>query len=104
MPGGQLTSAIRQLRRILGAPAGGDLNDRQLLELFAASADQDAFATLVQRHGALVWGVCRRVLENDADAEDAFQATFWVLARKAGAIQWHESVANWLYGVAFRTA
>jgi RNA polymerase sigma factor (sigma-70 family) len=104
MPAGQLTSVIRQIRRLLGAPTGADLNDRQLLELFAESGDQNAFTALVERHGPLVWGVCRRVLDNDADAEDAFQATFWVLARKAGSIRWHESVANWLYGVAFRTA
>lgn len=104
MPTGQLTRAIQHLRRILGAPAGSDLTDRQLLDRFAECKDEDAFTTLVQRHGPLVWGVCRRLLANDADAEDAFQATFWILARKASSIQWHESVANWLYGVAFRTA
>jgi RNA polymerase sigma factor (sigma-70 family) len=104
MANGQLSKAIRQLRRLLGVSGTSDPSDRQLLERFVALRDEEAFTVLVERYGPLVWGVCRRILVNDADAEDAFQAAFWVLARKAQAIQWHESIGNWLYGVACRTA
>src|SRR5262245_30277302 len=104
MANGQLTNAMRHIRRMLGAPAGGELSDRQLLERFAASRDEDAFTTLVERYGPVVFGVCRRILANPADVDDAFQATFLVLARKARSIQWHDSIGNWLYGVAYRTA
>lgn len=80
------------------------LTDGQLLTRFARRGDQGAFATLVQRHGPMVLGVCRRVLHHDQDTEDAFQATFVVLARKASSISNHDSVASWLYKVAFRVA
>jgi RNA polymerase sigma factor (sigma-70 family) len=100
-----------QLNRELNAPGQGPLAsgaegqmDRQLLEKFARCNDGAAFETLVQRHGPMVLAVCQRVLQNSQDAEDAFQATFLVLVRKAGSIGQPELLANWLYGVAYRTA
>lgn len=79
-------------------------SDAELLAKFAAERDEAAFAVLVRRHGPLVLGVCRRALGNDADAEDAFQAVFCVLASKAGALRWHESIRGWLYAVSSRIA
>jgi RNA polymerase sigma factor (sigma-70 family) len=81
----------------------GGLTDGQLLVAFVERHEEAAFATLVNRHGPLVWGVCRRLL-NQHDAEDAFQATFLVLLRKAASIQHREMLASWLYGVAHQTA
>src|SRR6516225_7549490 len=85
-------------------PAADEPADGELLERFARNHDGAAFETLVQRHGAMVLGVCRRVLDHAQDAEDAFQATFLVLVRKAGSIGRPELLGNWLYGVAYRTA
>ena len=95
---------IRFIHRIAEAPAVENLSDGQLLEQFAVRRDEASFAALVQRHGPLVLSVCRRVLQHEADAEDAFQATFLVLVRKANAIDKRESVGSWLYGVAYRIA
>jgi RNA polymerase sigma factor (sigma-70 family) len=78
--------------------------DRELLQRFSQHHDEDAFAVLVERHGPMVLGVCRRVLGCFQSAQDAFQATFLVLVRKAGAIDRPELLANWLHGVAARTA
>ncbi len=87
------------------ALAGNDqVGDDQLLERFLHQRDEMAFAVLVHRHGPMVMGVCRRVLHHSQDAEDAFQATFLVLVRKAGSIMHKEKVGHWLYGVAHRTA
>jgi RNA polymerase sigma factor (sigma-70 family) len=80
------------------------LSDAQLLERFAVRRDEAAFEALLHRHGPLVFGVCRRVLFDAHDAEDAFQATFLVLARRAGSITRRAQLSNWLYGVALRVA
>jgi RNA polymerase sigma factor (sigma-70 family) len=103
MASGQLNGVLRYLRRV-SARTLGDRTDGQLLERFAAERDEAAFAALVRRHGPLVWGVCRRVLRHEHDAEDAFQATFLVLVRKADSIGKRASVGSWLYGVAYRVA
>lgn len=78
--------------------------DDELVGRYARARDEDAFAELVRRHGAMVLAVCRRVVRNAADADDVFQATFLVLARKAGSIRPPGAVGAWLHGVAFRTA
>lgn len=90
--------------RYAGSLAYDALSDGQLLEWFVSQREEAAFAALVRRHGPMVLSVCRRVLRNSHDAEDAFQATFLVLAEKAPRLRQPELLANWLYGVAYRTA
>jgi RNA polymerase sigma factor (sigma-70 family) len=92
------------LCRLAVSSAPADTPDAQLLRAFVASGGDDAFAELVRRHGPMVLGVCRRVLQDWHHAEDAFQATFLVLARKAASVVPREAVGNWLFGVAVRTA
>src|SRR5262249_51660403 len=104
MATGQLGRVVRHLRKAALLPGGADLADGELLESFLARRDEAAFTALVQRHGPMVLGVCRRVLKNQADAEDAFQATFLVLVRKATSVVPRAWVGNWLYGVAHNTA
>jgi RNA polymerase sigma factor (sigma-70 family) len=100
----QVSEVIQHLRRAVLLREGAGLTDGQLLEDFISRRDEAALAVLVRRHGPMVWGVCRRVLSNYHDAEDAFQATFLVLVRKASSIASRELLANWLYGVAHQTA
>jgi len=95
---------LRHLRHLVGVRLQDATSDCQLLKRFADEHHEASFAALVERHGRLVLGVCRRVLGNEQDAEDAFQATFLVLARKAGSVRWQDSIGNWLYGVARRIA
>jgi RNA polymerase sigma factor (sigma-70 family) len=104
MTNNRLGTILRHLRRVIHAPSEDKLSDRQLLARFAEHQDEAAFAALVGRHGPLVLGVGWRVLRHAQDAEDVLQATFLVLARRAGSMPWRESVANWLYEVAYRLA
>ncbi len=104
MAAGQLDAVLRHIRKLVRAPETASTTDRQLLDRFVFGREESAFAAIVERHGPMVMGVCRRVLRNAQDAEDAFQATFLVLARKAGALHWRESVGGWLYEVACRVA
>jgi RNA polymerase sigma factor (sigma-70 family) len=99
-----VTDLIQHLRRVVLRCDGAGLSDDQLLECFVTGHDEEAFAALVHRHGPMVWNVCRRLLRCLHDAEDAFQATFLVLARKGASVRPRECVGNWLYGVAYRTA
>jgi RNA polymerase sigma factor (sigma-70 family) len=99
-----MSEVIQYLRESELLRDGAGLTDGQLLGGFIEGQNQAAFAALVRRHGPMVWGVCRRVLADYQDAEDAFQATFLVLVRRAASIRPREMVANWLYGVAHRTA
>src|SRR6516164_6332638 len=93
----QTVPAFRHLCQFLARADAGP-SDAQLLQRFLNDHDESAFELLVWRHGPMVQGVCRRVLRNDHDAEDAFQATLLVLARKASSVLPREMLANWLYG------
>jgi RNA polymerase sigma factor (sigma-70 family) len=95
---------VRFLAPSPAAPAEEPATDSQLIERFTTHRDETAFAALVHRHGALVWRVCRTVLRECHAAEDAFQATFLILVRKAGSLRSPELLGNWLYGVAHRVA
>jgi RNA polymerase sigma factor (sigma-70 family) len=99
-----LTTRVVEHFRLAGLPRDGtELGDGELLRCFVELRDEAAIAALITRHGPMVWGVCRRLL-NHHEAEDAFQATFLVLVRKAASVAPREMVANWLYGVAHQTA
>jgi RNA polymerase sigma factor (sigma-70 family) len=95
---------LASLHRLVRSHRAAGADDRELLARVVAGRDEAAFAEVVRRHGALVWGVCRRLLQQEQDAEDAFQATFLVLARQAGTVRAGSSLASWLYGVARRVA
>jgi RNA polymerase sigma factor (sigma-70 family) len=104
MPQAPPGAILRYLERAARTRLTGTLTDTQLLRRFALEHEETAFAALMQRHGRLVWGVCRHILPREHDAEDAFQATFLVLARRASSIRNSESVGSWLHGVAYRVA
>jgi RNA polymerase sigma factor (sigma-70 family) len=99
-----MSEVIRHLRRTVLLREEVSRTDGQLLEDYLSGHDESALAALVERHGPMVWGVCRRILGNYHDAEDAFQATFLVFVRKAASIASRALLANWLYGVAQQTA
>jgi RNA polymerase sigma factor (sigma-70 family) len=106
MTGDSAGTLLRHLRELVEVEpeATRALTDAQLLQRFACRREESAFAALVRRHGALVWGVCRHLLHHHQDAEDAFQATFLVLARRAAAVLRPEAVGSFLHGVAYRIA
>ena len=98
-----MDGVLRQIRRMALRDASG-IPDGQLLDMFLLQKEEAAFEALVRRHGPMVLAVCRRVLKNQHDAEDAFQASFLVFIRRAASIRKPELLGNWLYGVAYRTA
>ena len=100
MATGRMSEVIHHLRRLSLVREMAGLTDGQLLDDYNSRRDEAALAALVRRHGPMVWGVCRRILHNYHDAEDAFQAAFLVFVRKAKSIASKELLANWLYGVA----
>ncbi len=104
MSTGGVNAAVRYFRTLFESEAVQGLSDGQLLGRFVERREQAALEALVLRHGSMVLGVCRRVLRDHHDADDAFQATFLVLARRAATIVPREKVGNWLYGVAYQTA
>jgi RNA polymerase sigma factor (sigma-70 family) len=100
----RMRTALDQLQQALVPSAEAALTDAQLLARFVAGRDPAAFGALLRRHGPMVLGVCRRLLRDPHDAEDAFQATFLVFVRKAASVRKRDAVGSWLYGVAYRTA
>ena len=104
MTASSVNAAVRYAQTVFEARPAVGLSDGQLLDCFVAHGEGASLEALVRRHGQMVWGVCRRLLRDYHDAEDAFQAVFLVLARKAASIRPREQVGNWLYGVAYQTA
>ncbi len=100
----ELGTLLRHIEQLTAGHGVRQWTDRQLLDDFTARRDEAAFAALLARHGPMVLRVCRRVLHHEQDAEDAFQATFLVLARNTGSIRKQDTLGNWLHGVAYRTA
>jgi DNA-directed RNA polymerase specialized sigma24 family protein len=95
---------LQYVRRLAAADSCRLLSDGALLQRFVRQHDEHAFAAILRRHGPLVFGVCRRLLHNDHDAEDVFQATFLALARKAACVRNRQSLSCWLHGAARRLA
>ena len=104
MPASSGNALLQYIRSLVTRGKTEDQSDACLLNQFASLHDETAFAVLLKRHGAMVMSVCLRILHDKHLAEDAFQATFLVLALKAGAIRRCGSAASWLYGVALRLA
>ena len=107
MSGGDPSGVLRDIGTLFGNGVLGGLTDKQLLDRFVNvndSSAEDAFTVLVERHGPMVWGVCRRLLSDRDTAADAFQATFLVLVRRARAVRVDDSLGPWLYGVSRRIA
>ncbi len=96
----QANSVLRRLRKVAASIMPLDVADRELLESFISQRDEAAFTALVRRHGPMVRRLCLRVLHHEQDAEDAFQATFLVLSRRAAALRSQQSLAGWLHRVA----
>src|SRR5262249_57608792 len=101
MPARQLQGVIHHLRRTVGAQGLREVRDAELLKRFAAARDEAAFELLVWRHGKMVFNVCRRICRDPHDAEDAFQAVFLALVRKAGSITQDESLGGCPYPAAY---
>src|SRR5215831_14352810 len=99
MPSPNTGLLLRQLNRLVAPQDQTDQTDHELLRRFAAGRDEGAYLVLLRRHAGLVWGVCRRVLGHEQDAEDAFQATFLALARQAASVRHTDAVGSWLYRV-----
>ena len=104
MANAQLRTVLRHVQTAVATGHTKERTDAELLDAFRARQDKDAFAALVRRHGAMVLGVCTHVLRQAEDAEDAFQATFLILARHAASIRKGEALASWLHGTAYRAA
>src|SRR5262249_16393264 len=99
-----LQGVLDHLRKLTNPARAGELSDAELLERFRRRREEAAFTLLVHRHGPMVLAVCRRILGDAHQAEDAFQATFLVLVRNAGTIRKQHSLAAWLHGTAARIA
>src|SRR5262249_5562994 len=104
MANGPLAMVVRRLRRLVNSREAGEATDSDLLDRFRNRQEESAYEALIQRYGPMVFAGCMRMLHQHQDAEDAFQTTFLVLARKAGSIGQSESLGSWLYSVAYRTA
>src|SRR5262245_64706918 len=104
MKASPIDPVLRGVRRLLADQGQSEWSDGRLLETFLRCRDEVAFETLVHRHGPMVLRVCRGILRNGHDAEDAFQATFLVLACNAAKIRNQMSLASYLYGTAYRVA
>jgi RNA polymerase sigma factor (sigma-70 family) len=99
-----LNGVFHRLRALAAVHTSRACNDRELLERFLTAEDEAAFTLLVERHGPMILGLCRRLLRDRHEADDACQATFLVLARKARSVRKQESLASWLHGVAYRVS
>ncbi len=104
MAGGAISAVVSGFERLMTSGGLSALSEEQLIDRFVCLHDESAFEAIVLRHGPMVRGVCRRLLRDANDVDDAFQATFLVLARKAGTLRRRERLGNWLYGVSYRIA